>query len=178
MAATSTVSDDGNDDDDGEDEEDGEDDDGDDAARDGKEGDNEGAPADDRHGNAGPSTRRRSRRLERRGQAGGGGGGMQDRSLGRTDDVLVMLSSSSRKPVAVMQEEVFAQSVPCKRRRMEEDADWELGPQATAQHAIDFFSFFNGAGYRDDGPWAEPVPTVKHTETTKINHGLLSPGES
>ncbi|KAL8655009.1 MAG: hypothetical protein Q9210_001156 [Variospora velana] len=173
MAATSTASDDGDDDDDGEDEED---DDEDDAARDGKERDNEGLPADDHHGNAGPSTRRRSRRLERRGQAGGGG--MQERSLGRTDDVLVMLSSSSRKPVVVMQEEMFAQSVPCKRRRMEEDADWELGPQATAQHAIDFFSFFNGAGYRDDGPWAEPVPTVKHKETTTINHGLLSPGES
>ncbi|KAI4168944.1 MAG: hypothetical protein LQ346_009011, partial [Caloplaca aetnensis] len=73
-----------------------------------------------------------------------------------------------------MQEELFAQSVPCKRRRMdeEEDADWELGPRATAQHAIDFFSFFNGGGYRDDGPWAEPVPIVKkHMETAKISHG-------
>lgn len=69
MAATSEASDDGEDDDD-----DDTDDDGDDAARDGKQRDNNGPPADNRHGNPGPSTRRHSRRLEWRGQAGGGGG--------------------------------------------------------------------------------------------------------
>ncbi|KAI4111670.1 MAG: hypothetical protein LQ345_006742 [Seirophora villosa] len=96
------------------------------------------------------------------------------------EDILVMLAPS-RKPKAMMQEELFAQSIPCKRAKTDDDADWEFGPAGTAQDAIEFFSFFNGGGYEDKGPWAQPVDRTKPSGTAKLEQGLLSPkvsGES
>ncbi len=67
----------------------------------------------------------------------------------------------------MMQEELFARSIPCKRVKTS-DADWEFGPGGTAQDAIEFFNFFNGGGYEDNGPWVQPVDRTKPSETAKL----------
>lgn len=121
---------------------------------------------------------RHSRRLEKKEYAAGRG--TQKREWNR-EDILVMLAPS-REPMAIMQEELFAQSIPRKPVNADEseNADWEFGPRGTAQDAIAVFTFFNGGGYKDNGPWAKPV--VKKTKWDSQNEqGLLSPkmsGES
>ena len=51
----------------------------------------------------------------------------------------------------MIQEEPFAQPVPSKRVKTRHD-HWKFGPEATAQSAIEFFTFFHGPGYFDNGP--------------------------
>ncbi|KAL8905269.1 MAG: hypothetical protein Q9207_002740 [Kuettlingeria erythrocarpa] len=123
------------------------------------------------------SRTRHSRRLEKKDFTAGKR--TQKRHWGR-EDILVMLAPS-RKPTAMMQEELFAQSIPCKRVKTS-DADWQYGPRGTAQDAIDFVNFFSdGGGYVDNGPWATPVDRRKQKGTAKVEQGLLSPrvsGES
>lgn len=124
----------------------------------------------------GRSRTRHSKRLEKKDYAAGKA--TQKREWGR-EDILVMLGPS-RRPTAMMQEELFAQSVPCKRVKTSH-ADWDFGPGGTAQDAIEFFNFFNGGGYEDYGPWVQPVDSTKHNGTAKLEQGLLSPkvsGES
>ncbi|KAI4088203.1 MAG: hypothetical protein LQ344_006225 [Seirophora lacunosa] len=120
---------------------------------------------------------RHSKRLEKKEYAAGRSNQKPDYSR---EDILVMLAPS-RKPKAMMQEELFARSIPCKRAKTDDDADWEFGPGGTAQDAIEFFSFFNGGGYEDKGPWAQPVDRTNPSGTAKLKQGLLSPkvsGES
>ncbi|KAI4156779.1 MAG: hypothetical protein L6R39_001034 [Caloplaca ligustica] len=50
----------------------------------------------------------------------------------------------------------------------------EVWTQYTSQAAVEFFSFFNGGGYVDNGPWAKPGK--KGRGVTTIEQGLLSPG--
>ncbi|KAL9123935.1 MAG: hypothetical protein Q9217_006686 [Psora testacea] len=110
------------------------------------------------------SRTRHSRRLEKKDYAAGKG--TQKRRWGR-EDILVMLAPS-RKPTAIMQEEMFAQSIPCKRVKTS-DANWEFGPKGTAQDAIDFVNFFSdGGGYIDNGPWATPIDRRKQNGTAKL----------
>ncbi|KAL9014605.1 MAG: hypothetical protein Q9173_000750 [Seirophora scorigena] len=122
------------------------------------------------------SRTRHSKRLEKKEYAAGRGNQKPNYSR---EDILVMLAPS-RRPTAMMQEELFAQSVPCKRAKTD-DADWEFGPGGTAQDAIEFFNFFNGSGYEDNGPWVQPIDRGKPIGTAKLKQGLLSPkvsGES
>lgn len=83
--------------------------------------------------------------------------GCEMRTLGPEHDEPLLKLASSRKPRAVLQEEPFARSYPCKRVKIKNES-WEIGPTTTAQDMIDFHSFFNGGGYVDNGPWAVSYP--------------------
>ncbi|KAL8652823.1 MAG: hypothetical protein Q9210_002460 [Variospora velana] len=104
--------------------------------------------------------------------------GSERRTLGPEHDEPLLMLATSRNPRAVLQEEPFARSYPSKRVKVEEGC-WEIGPATTAQEMIDFYSFFNGGGYVDNGPWAVAYPIdSKGKGTTTGEYGLLSPGTS
>ena len=162
---------------DNEDDDDDQDDDNDpgDGRRTGNYGLGSAPRGDGRHGgqkqisnSASKPSQRQSKRVENRGKA---------HVLQRTvfvprDELLYMLSprSSSRKPKPMLQDE-FTRPFLIKRPRIYEE---ERDPEAdtTAQDRIDFFNFFNGGGYVDNGPWNTNYKT-KNTE-----YGLPSPRDS
>ncbi|KAL8918606.1 MAG: hypothetical protein Q9208_007250 [Pyrenodesmia sp. 3 TL-2023] len=120
------------------------------------------------------ATTRSSRRSLRVMQIQERASGSERRTLGPEHNEPLLKLACSRKPRAVLQEEPFARSYPCKRVKVDNEC-WEIGPAATAQEMIDFYSFFHGGGYVDNGPWAVPYPIDEGKGTTKEEYGLLSP---
>ncbi|KAL8741660.1 MAG: hypothetical protein Q9184_008359, partial [Pyrenodesmia sp. 2 TL-2023] len=104
--------------------------------------------------------------------------GSERRILGPEQDEPLLMLATSRKPRAVLQEEPFARSYPSKIVKVQERC-WEIGPATTAQEIIDFYSFFHGGEYVDNGPWAVAYPVDdKGKGTTMEKYGLLSPRAS
>ncbi|KAL9003406.1 MAG: hypothetical protein Q9188_003721 [Gyalolechia gomerana] len=130
--------------------------------------------------NDGRAKPRQSLRLEKQHDSGS-----KQKHKDKHNEMLVMLSYSSRKPTAVLQEEPFARSVATNKRRKTEDVEhdpsWEFGPATTTEKAIEWYKFFHCGGYVDNGPWAKPgggiIPAIVSEETI-INNGLPSPRAS
>ncbi|KAL8942152.1 MAG: hypothetical protein Q9211_001521 [Gyalolechia sp. 1 TL-2023] len=128
---------------------------------------------------AGLARHRQSLRLDKQ-----HGGGSKQKPKNK-EGMLVMLSNTSRKPTAVLQEEPFARSVPTKKRRkikhVEYDPSWEFGPDCTTEQATKWYTFFHCGGYVDNGPWAKPgggiIPAIIPEEAV-IKNGLPSPRAS
>ncbi|KAL9597967.1 MAG: hypothetical protein Q9219_004798 [cf. Caloplaca sp. 3 TL-2023] len=131
-------------------------------------------------GNAGTADRsshRRSSRLEKQGEAAARKHGQL---FAPPNEKLVMLSGSTRKPTAVMQERFpcSAPSTPRSKRprltKKEEKAAARVGANTTAQDRIDFYCFFHGGDPVD----SRATLVNKTKDSVRFEHGLLSPKKS
>ena len=153
-------------------------DDDDDDGNDGDDGPKHGGGSPDKDkgpkkgapGNS-PVSNRHSARIEERQKEKGH---KQRERPSKPNEALVMLSPFG-KPM--MQDEPYAKTVPCKRPYDSVyGGKWAFGPKATAQSAIDSYSYLSRHDSNEDESSAKRTATIR--ERTRLEQGLLSPRQS